>query len=272
MSIASPRAARRGAVRATVAAATAAALVFAARPAAAQCPVGAVCTFGTDETGSQTTRAANVQALAARTAFFSRLTGVGTETFEGYADGTPIPLTLSFAGAGNATLNGAGLVLTQGAGADGDGRYPVSGTRYLETYTTTGATPAFRIDFANPVAAFGFYGIDVGEFGSQLALRFTLVGGATTTWTLPYLATNGVNTRRDGSLFYAGFIAPTDFTSVAFLGTADDDYFALDDLSVGARAQVAPTAVVPEPATGALVAGGLALAGGVAARRRRPTA
>lgn len=249
-------------------AAVAAALALAARPATAQCPAGAICSFGTDETGSSTRRAPNVQALAARNAFVARLTGVGTQAFDGYADGTPLPMTMSFAGAGSATLTGSGNVATQLATAD-DGRYAVSGTQYLDVIASAENVPTFTVDFANPVAAFGFYGVDVGEFGSQLALRFTHVGGTTTTWTLPYLATTGVDTRRDGSLFYAGFIAPTDFTSVTFLSSVGDDYFALDDLSVGARAQIAPTAVVPEPATGALVAGGLALAGGLAARRRR---
>lgn len=253
-------------------AAVAAALVLAARTAAAQCPVGATCYFGTDETGSATTRAANVQALAARSAFLARLSGgVTTQTFDGYADGTPLPLTTAFAGAGSATMTGEGVVLTQGAGADGDGRYPVSGTQYLDTYTTTSGLPAFRIDFANPVAAFGFYGVDIGDFGSQFALRFTHVGGGTTTWTLPYAATDGVGTRRDGSLLFAGFIGATDFTSVAFVGTGADDYLAVDDVTVGARAQLAAS-VVPEPATGALVAGGLALVGGLAARGRRRAA
>lgn len=246
------------------------ALALTARAAAAQCPVGAACFFGTDETGSATTRAANVLALAARTQFLGRLAGVGTATFEATADGTPLPLAVPFAGAGIATFGGDGVVLTQATGTDGDGRYPVSGQRYLETYASPGAPAAFTVDFANPVAAFGFYAADVGDFGSQLVLRFTLVGGTTTTWALPYAPTTGAGTRRDGSLLFAGFIGAVDFTRVELLATggSDDDFVALDDVSVGARAQVLP-AVVPEPTTTALLAGGLALAG-AAVRRRRP--
>ena len=253
------------------AALAAAGLTLAARPAAAQCPVGGACYFGTDETGSAAARAAGVQALAARDQFLARLAGAGTQTFEGYADGTPLPLALTFAGAGAVTLGGDGVVLTQAAGTDGDGRYPASGQRYLETYAAPGAPAAFAVSFADPAAAFGFFAADVGDFGGQLALRFTLVGGTTTTWALPYLATAAAGTRRDGSLLYAGFVGAADFTRVEFLmaGGTDDDYFALDDVTVGARTQVLPAAVVPEPSAAALVAGGLALVGAAAVRRRR---
>lgn len=232
-----------------------------------QCPAGSTCYFGTDVTGSSSTRATNVNSAAARANFLASLIGVGTETFEGLADGVSNP-ALVFPGAGTATIAGGGAVETQGAGTDNNGRYPSSGIRFYEATSASGGGSTFSINFASPVAAFGFYGIDIGEFSSQLALRFTLVGGSTLTWQLPYVATNGQNTPRDGSLLFAGFLDTRLFTSVAFLGTDSDDVFGFDDMTIGSLEQVRPPAVIPEPSTYVLLASGLAALGMVARRRR----
>ncbi|MDF1501440.1 PEP-CTERM sorting domain-containing protein [Roseisolibacter sp. H3M3-2] len=236
--------------------------------ARAQCPAGSFCYFGTDVGGTDATRAPNVNSAATRANFLSALTGVGTESFDGLADGATNP-SLSFAGAGTATLGGAGAVETfAGAGANGAGRYPTSGTRFYEA-TSSNAGTTFTISFSDPVAAFGFYGIDVGDQGSQLALRFTLVGGTTLDWVLPYTPSVGRNSARDGSLLYAGFINTTSFTSVQFRGTDADDVFAFDDMTIGSAQQVTnpPGSTVPEPSTYVLLASGLGILGLVGRRR-----
>lgn len=237
------------------------ALFAAAGTAQAQCPVGPPCFFGLDATGSASTRATNVNALAARNAFFANLVGVGTEDFETRSGGAPLVLT--FVGAGTATLNGSGSVVIQGAGTNGAGRYPSSGTKFWETTSSANNANTFTVDFDAPVAAFGFYAADIGDFGSQLSLVFHLTDLTTTTWTLPYVAGSYL----DGSLMYAGYYTTgLAFTSVDFQGTSTDDVFAFDDMTVGSIDQVVPT---PEPASMVLVATGLVGVAAAARRRRR---
>lgn len=252
-----------------LAAAALAALSLFAQSAEAQCPVGTFsCFFGQDTDGSEANRATNVNSLAAHNAFMSVLSGVSTENFESQSGGPS--LVLNYGSTLTATLNsagGAGIVSSVAAGStNGYGRYPISGENYWETQSANGGS-TFSVSFSDPVGAFGFYGTDIGDLGSQLTLRFSLVGGGTVDWALQYLTTGSLY----GNLLYAGFTSNTPFTSVSFLGSYDSDYFGFDDLTIGSRAQVVVPpggTTVPEPSTDALMVFGLgALA--VVRRRRR---
>ncbi|HEY5800697.1 MAG TPA: PEP-CTERM sorting domain-containing protein, partial [Burkholderiaceae bacterium] len=190
--------------------------------------------------------------LTARTSFLSALTGVGNQTFESYAVGTPAPLALSFpgsAGAITATLTGAGDIENN----TGAGRFNTSpgGSKWYEV------SGSFNIAFSNPISAFGFYGTDVGDFNGQITL--SLLGGGTTNLTV----NNTVN-GNDGSLLFFGFIDPTQsYTSIQFGNTnAGTDIFGFDDMVIGDSQQVS----VPEPATMAIL--GLGLLGMGALRRK----
>jgi hypothetical protein len=153
-----------------------------------------------------------------------------------------------------------------GTSTNGNGRYANSNPAYYETRSTTNQNTTFRINFTQNVTAFGFVGIDIGDYGSQLSLVFLRGGVQVATWQLPYTASYGDNSRRDGSRLFAGFNAASNaehFDEVRFLGTNRDDIFAFDDMTI---------AVVPEPATVGLLATGIAALGLVGFRRRREQA
>lgn len=202
--------------------------------------------FGEDlGLGENTPLAAHPNADLARTMFFNNLVGVGTETFESYSNGTGAPLAVSFGSAGTATLHGDGniAVVTPGS-TNGYGRYAISGSHYWESQSQ------FSIDFSAPVAAFGFYGVDVGDFNGQLTLG--LVGGSSVTLTVP----NTMNGPGGSVLYYGFYDTVHQYTSATFGNTAPGvDVFAFDNMSIGSLQQVKPT---PEPGTLMLLGAGLA--------------
>ncbi|NJK28348.1 MAG: PEP-CTERM sorting domain-containing protein [Coleofasciculaceae cyanobacterium SM2_3_26] len=199
-------------------------------------------------------------ASQAETNFLSRLVGVGTEDFESFPVGTDEPLALDFGAAGVATLNGEGSIETAATPDERTfSRYAISGENY---WRANAGGNQFSIDFSQEVAAFGFYGVDLGDFGGELELVLTLASGGKQTLKVP----NTVGSRGDidGSVLFYGLIAESEnevFTSLSFNLTAPDtgaleDVFAFDDLTIGSLEQVVDPPNVPEPST---VAGILAL-------------
>jgi hypothetical protein len=196
--------------------------------------------------------------LTARNAFFATLTaGVSAEDFEGFSSGT-VPASITFNGsAGDIVATfGAGTGSVQ-TGPNSVGRFPTSGTQYFET------TDAFNVSFSTPVAAFGFYGTDIGDFNGQLSVVL-IRGGMEESLVVPHVV-NGNN----ASLLFFGVLSTDPFDSVRFSQSAAGvDFLGFDDLVVGDRKQVV-IPVVPEPATWAMMIAGFGLVG--AAMRRRET-
>ncbi|MFM7549470.1 MAG: PEP-CTERM sorting domain-containing protein [Cyanobacteriota bacterium] len=178
---------------------------------------------------------------AAETAFLTQLVGTGTETFESFANGTSGPLAIMFPGAGTATLSGSGVINSVPAGqTNGSGRYGVSPTNYWEV--VAGSSGSFNINFSDPIAAFGFYGIDIGDFQGTLSLVFD--NGNIATQAIPTAPIN----QADGSVLYWGIITDPsegDISSISFQTTiGSGDVFAFDNFTIGSREQVAD---VPGP-------------------------
>lgn len=190
----------------------------------------------------------------ARNSFFSNLVGVGTETFEGFEQGTEASLVVNFGVAGTATLNGLGAIQS----GDSTGRWAISGTQYWEAPGSSSSL--FSIAFSAPVAAFGFYGTDIGDFNGQVVV--TTLNGLTHSYTIPH--PTGQENYAYTALYF-GIIDTVDpFTSVVFSNTGSgSDYFGFDNFSIGSIEQVVPS---PEPTT--LLLFGLGVLGLAGLRKR----
>ena len=219
--------------------------------------------FGEDLHDDEDTRLPSwPNATNARNLFMSSLEGVGTESFESFAAGTDAPLSLTFPGAGTADLTGSGEVVSQPSGTNGFGRYPTDGDNYFSI--NTGST--FRIDFTSPVAAFGFFGIDISDFGEELYLTFYR-GGLGTDITVPNTPGSGGST--GGSVLFYGLIDALDpFDAVEFTSSSGE-VFAFDEMTIGSVEQVRPPTVTPEPVSMVLLGTGLLGIGYVRRRRNR---
>jgi len=175
--------------------------------------------------------------------FMSNLTGVGTEDFEGFTDGTSSPLTLDFGSAGTALLSGSGAIQ---AGYS-VGRWATSGSKYWETNTN------FTISFSQHISAFGFYGTDIGDFSGQLLLTYE--NGTSTTLNVG----NTVGAPNASALYFGFYENDINmaFTSITFQNTLSSDWFGFDDMTIGTYGQVVPNNPVPEPSTILLMGLGL---------------
>lgn len=230
--------------------------------------------FGEDLNSSSSTPLSLIpNSSAAEASFLSFLSGVGTETFESQSTGAGVPLVLTFPGAGNATLSGGnGVVAAVTPGTtNGFGRYSVPSATSSKFWSVeAGGSGNFTITFSAPIAALGFYGVDIGDFGGQLTLGVN-------SNVLTVANTIGTGGSTDGSVLFYGLIAGVgeEFSSVVFnTTTGSGDVFAFDNFTVGSREQVCEPGTpgcgnssVPEPATLALF--GLALAGLGVARKRK---
>lgn len=220
--------------------------------------------FGEDLNNSPTVPLSSTpNSSAAENDFLSILSGVGTEDFESFSAGETQPLDLSFPGFGSdsldATLDGAGRIKSVNEGSASFGRYSISGTNTWRADAS--GSGGFSIAFAQDIAAFGFYGVDIGDFGGQLQIDFQLASGDTLTREVGH--TVGSSGSTDGSVFFYGF-ATTDpelvFTGLNFdlIAGPATDIFSFDNMTIGELGQVTPDPTpVPAPATLLLMATGL---------------
>lgn len=211
------------------------------------------------------TRAYLDQSLNAENQFLDKLTtDVGTEHFEDYAWATPADLSLTFPGAGTATLGGNGLVYSI-EHIDGEseerrtevdrelyyGRYAASGSQYWQTSASVGGSSTFTINMTEDIAAFGFYAYDLGDFGGELAINLyqdgVLVGTINNATHNLYATTTSGG--YSGSVVYIGIIGEQKedgtyetFDKVEFeiinSNGISEDFFAFDDMTIATPIQL----------------------------------
>lgn len=198
---------------------------------------------------------------AARASFFANLTGIGTYGFDNASVGAT-NVAATFSNGVTASVSGG----TVYGSPNGSGLFAISNPNYYLTDTS-----AFSVAFNSPIAAFGFYGTDIGDWGGALSLTLTKSGGGTVSLNVPALIGSNGSQPENGSVLYFGFYdLGATYTSIAFNNSNTADIFGFDNFSVGTTAQVTPTPPppsVPEPASFALV--GLGLVSLAATRRRR---
>ncbi|MSV28166.1 MAG: PEP-CTERM sorting domain-containing protein [Bryobacterales bacterium] len=147
-------------------------------------------------------------------------------------------------------MSGSGVIATVPTGTNGAGRYPTSGDNFWNTSTSLVVT------LSAPVAAFGFYGVDIGDFNGQVTV---------TTDSTFYNVGNTLNGLGGAVLFWGVIDTANPFSTITFGNTnSGTDVFGFDQMTVGDVQQV--VAPFPEPSTWTLL--GSALAGICFLRRR----
>ena len=219
----------------------------------ASCFILAVCSmahaapvtyFGEDfGLGEGTPLASFPNSATAENGFKSNLVGVSTEDFESLVGNTA-----DFGGGLTATLSGGERSFVSSGTTNGVGRYAVSGEYFWENGVD------FALTFSDPISAFGFYGIDIGDYNGQVLLELTDVNDVVTFLNIG----NSVNIS-GGSVLYFGFYdLENEYTSILFGNTASGtDFFGFDDFTIGTLENIDPNPVVPEPGTIMLLGAGL---------------
>ncbi len=198
--------------------------------------------------------------LTARNSFAGQLTGVSTEDFSGFAAGSN-PATLTFTGSAgpiNGTFSGSSGQICVVNGCGGSGRFATSATAYFDVSSTIG------LSFSSSIAAFGFYGTDIGDINGALTITLLRNGGPSTV-----LNVGNTLNAPDGSLLFFGVIDTANpFDAIQFGNTAAGaDFFGFDDMIVGDARQV--TGGVPEPSTWAMLILGFGAVGATLRRQRQ---
>lgn len=183
---------------------------------------------------------------AERAAFMAMLTVSGSEGFEG----APYEPGWSMDGE-SFTVNGVTATVSTGViegispdfWEEGDptnyaGRFNTTSPPFPDSYRWLGFGAALTmtsITFSTPIAAFGFYATDMGDFSGQVSVTLHKSGGGTVNHDIAHTV-NGDN----GSLMFFGFVDDTDtYTQIDIKATTTAEFIGIDDVVIATAAQLA---------------------------------
>jgi hypothetical protein len=194
-----------------------------------------------------------------RASFMSYLSGVSSEPFDGFSTGSNVPMAI--------TRNGTTCTVKQMVSEDNVDftdvveveydpevsnntiaqRFNTSGTsdRWLDLRAETGydsSAPSgtwlsayyARFTFSTPIAAFGFYGTDFGDFASAFAVKARLTDSSSAVTT--HTVVPALEGREGGNLIFWGFVDGTNtYTKVEIFvdkadGESPSEGLGIDDL------------------------------------------
>jgi hypothetical protein len=183
--------------------------------------------------------------VAARAAFLAALQGsIYSEPFSGYVVGDAAPLDILFTGSSGdilATIQGDGKIEASNIAGRFNTSPPDGGIEAW--WRSNGAGGLFSIDFAQPIAAFGFYGTDVGDFNGRLIVTLRDTQGADTV--LPVAHTQP---SPNAALLFWGFVdSAKTYTRISFSNTSglNNDVFGFDDMVIADSGQIVPPPAPP---------------------------
>jgi hypothetical protein len=226
-------------------------------------------TFFSEDAGNGD-RIATPNSNTARGQFQAAVPGNTTQNLDGLAASAVAPLAFSFGSIGASLTGGAGglIVSLPDPTTDGQGGFPISNNNIWQVEGSP-----FQIKLNKKVTAFGFYGIDIGDAGGQVAINLDGVAAPAINHSLTLDLSKATN----GSVFFWGIIndVPFDTIDVLYSNVVPQngviDRFNFDDFMVGPEAQAA-LAPTPEPGTLLLLGSSLAGVGSALWRRRKMAA
>jgi len=163
----------------------------------------------------------------ARENFLSFLDGRNTETFDGLPNSD---WSEKFSFSSGEILYIDGWLTDE---LTDPGIYPISGAKYLRTTTVEGQF--LGIEFFEPVAAFGFYGVDMGQNNGQFQLKLTDTTGLAHT----YEIMNTVGSPNGSILYWAIIDTDKSIAKAEFNNAAHSpDACGFDDFTTATESQI----------------------------------
>lgn len=124
--------------------------------------------------------------------------------------------------------------LANSSGMTNSGTYPTDGEKGISINSSN----QFSIDFSAPLAAFGFWGTDLGDRNNQLTVELLRDGTSVGSQLIDFLGADA----GDSSVFFFGGLADNpaeQFNQVRLISSAKSDAIGLDQLTIATPEQVA---------------------------------